>query len=200
MKSPSRTAALFLCGLLAAGCSTLYKRADQRLDTEGVAFEAGETHFHEVLDQLGPPTRMSAVGEGFAFIYEEYLIRENQFGIGGREGLLQLIKLSFADSVLFRRVAILRFDAGGILVALSKANTREGLGKSGAIQPILAVKQLVDTSSYEDDSIESLDWGTTLLEPMPHVLNLPQSLNSGQAGLEQGGTTYKVGQHTLEMR
>lgn len=196
----TRAILLWGVGLLISGCSTLYKRSDLELDTEGIDFKPGVTHYHEVLDQLGPPTRMSAMGGGIAFIYEEFLIREYQLGIGGRTGWWQLLKLSLADSVLFRYLGILRFDDEGILVSVSTADTREGLGKAGAIQPILAVQQLVDTSIYEDDSVECLDWGTSLLQPLPRVLNDAQSLNSGQSGLEQSGTGSKVGQHTLEMR
>ena len=185
---------------LLAGCSTLYRRVDAGADFEEADFEAGATSHHEVLDALGPPNRMSKTGEGFAFLYESMLIRELQTGLAGRDGIWQLIKFSFADSKLFRDTLTLRFDHEGVLLAQAKSQTREGLGKSGAIQPLLTVQQIVDTSAYDDDATESLEWGMEQLKPLPTTLNEAQSLNSGAAGFEQGGTSSKVGQHALEMR
>jgi hypothetical protein len=191
---------LLLLAVAASGCSTLYKRVDLGLSDQDVSFASDNPHFHEVLDELGPPSRLSAAGDGFVFLYEDMLIRELQTGIGGQQGWLQLLKLSFADSKLFRKTAILRFNSDGILISKAISETREELGKSGAIQPILSVQQLVDTARFEDDASEPQRWGYDLLRPIPQVLNTAQSLDSGQAGVEQSGTTSDMGQHTLEMR
>lgn len=199
----TRTSSIFLAaalGALLSGCSTIYQRVDPGIEFEDVSFKAQTTHYHDVLEALGPPNRMTASGDGFAFLYESMLIRELQTGIGGRNGWWQLFKISIADSKLFRDSMILRFDHEGALVAQSVSHTREGLGKSGAVQPILAVRQIVDTDDYEDDAIESLGWGSMMLRSLPRTLNANQSLHSGAAGLEQSGTSPYVGQHALEMR
>ena len=190
--------ALFMVSL--TGCSTLYKRIDPGIDVEQAMFAPQETHFFDVLDELGPPCRFTKMPGGFAMMYEDMLIRELQTGISGRTGWLQLLKFSVADSNLYRDVILFRFDSQGRLVSKAISDAREDLGKSGSIQPILSLEQLVDTRDYEDDAVESVAWGMDLLRPLPQALNNRQSLNSGYAGLEQSGTTTKVGQHTLEMR
>lgn len=202
MKRASK-AILWLLALLLTGCSTLYKRVDPGVGDvkqEDLAFKPGETHFHEVLDLVGPPSRISTTGSGFGFLYEAMLIRELQTGIGGREGFWQLLKFSFADSRLYRHTVILNFDQHGILTAASVSNSSEPLGKSGAVQPILSVEQIVDTKRFEDDAVDAVDWGAGLLDALPVSLNAAQSLNSGTGGFEQSGTTTKIGQHALEMR
>ena len=191
----------YLLALMAvSGCSTLYKRVDLGVSDQEISFETNETHFHEVLGAVGPPSRMTVCGGGFAFLYEDMLIRELQTGLAGQNGWLQLFKFSVADSRLFRNTAILHFNGKGILIAKPIVESTEGLGKSGSIQPLISAEQIVDTSGFEDDSSEPQRWGFDLLRPLPQGLNNAQSLDSGLAGLEQGGTTSKIGQHTLEMR
>jgi hypothetical protein len=200
MKSLSRLLSILLyCGLL-AGCSTLNKRIDPSLSLEDCSYEERKTHYHQVLDELGPPTRLTALPNGFAFIYESLRIREWQMGIGGQTGWLQLLKLAFADTKLFRHSLLLHFDSDGVLISYGLLDSKESLGKAGALQPILSLEQIVDTSSYEDDAIDAANWGANLLRPLPVAINTEQNLNTGASGLEQSGTTTQVGQQTLEMR
>lgn len=182
------------------GCSTIYKRVDLGISERDFTLVTYETHFHEVLDFAGPPSRMTAADEGFAFLYEDMLIREWQTGIAGRTGWMQLIKFSFADAKLFRNVAILRFNRQGILISKAMLETKEGLGKAGSLQPLLSVQQIVDTKQFEDDGTDALKWGMDLFLPLPQGLNNNQSLETGRGGFEQSGTSYKVGQQSLEMR
>jgi hypothetical protein len=200
MTGISRSFLLLMLAGAISGCSTLYKRVDPDMDIRDVSFKPGETHYHEVLDRIGPPGRLTATGEGVAFLYESMLIRELQAGIGGQSDWLKLIKISVGDSRLYRDVLVLRFDQEGILISEATSDTSEGLGKSGGVQLFLTVKQLVDTDQYEDDAVEVSGWGMALLKPLPRGLNQHQSLTSGSAGFEQSGTTSKTGQHTLEMR
>ncbi|VGO17321.1 hypothetical protein PDESU_05917 [Pontiella desulfatans] len=200
MTRRTRWPAILMAALAASGCSTIYKRVDPGISDQEVSFKINETHFHEVLDKVGPPSRLTAADEGFAFLYEDLLIRELQTGLSGRSGWWQLIKLSFANSKLFRHTAVLRFSREGILLSSAISKSTEGLGIAGAIQPVLSIVQVVDTAQFEDDASEPQRWGIDLLRPIPVTLNNPQSLDSGQGGLEQSGTTTKIGQHTLEMR
>jgi hypothetical protein len=200
MNRLSKLLAPLLLVMVFSGCSTIYKRIDPGVDVKQAMFAPKETHFFEVLDELGPPARFTKMPNGFAMMYEDMLIRELQTGISGRSGFLQLFKISISDSNLYRDVVLFRFDSNGLLVSKAISDATEDLGKSGSIQPILSVEQLVDTGDYEDDSTESLAWGMTLLRPLPQTLNDRQSLNSGYAGMEQSGTSTKIGQHTLEMR
>lgn len=194
-----RTVSLLLLVVFSSGCTMLRKEIGRPIETSG-QFEEGSAHFHEVLDALGPPTRLSAMSDGYAFLYEALQIRERQIGIGGQAGWFQLFKLAVADSDLQRDCLVLHFNAEGILISQSRINTLEQLGTGGAIQPALSMQQIVNTKAYEDDAFVSMDWGGSMLSPLPQTLNVRQSLNSGMSGIEQSGTTTIVGQHALEMR
>lgn len=192
--------ALSVLLVLLAGCSSLYKTVDPGIVLEQCTFEAETAHYHEVLDELGPPARLSAISGGFVFIYEKLVFDEQQIGFSGQKGWLQLLKMSFAGTDLKRNSYLLRFDSDGTLIAAGTLETKEDLGAGGALQALFSINQIVDTSAYEDDAFDSINWGVSLLDPLPLILNDRQSLTSGSAGLEQSGTTTKIGQHTLEMR
>jgi hypothetical protein len=68
------------------------------------------------------------------------------------------------------------------------------------VQAIISIKQIVDTTAFENDALDASQWGANLLDPLPVMLNVAQNLNTGAAGIEQSGTTIKIGQHTLEMQ
>jgi len=153
-----------------------------------------------VLNDLGPPARLTATPGGFAFIYEDLVVDELQVGIGGRGNFWEWLKLSFAGTTLERRSLLFQFDQDGALNSVGLLVSEEDLGKGGALQIIVQVKQIVDTSEYEDDALDAARWGASLLDPLPKALNTAQNLNTGASGLEQSGTTTKVGQHTLDMQ
>jgi hypothetical protein len=186
--------------MLAGGCTSLHKQIDPALELDACRYESRQTHYYQVLDELGPPTRLTALPGGFAFIYESLAIRELQIGIAGNTGWLQLLKISLADTNLYRDMLLLHFGSDGVLLSYGTLESKEDLGKGGSIQPLFSLQQITDTSNYEDDAIDAADWGAQLLRSLPSLLNRPQGLASGMAGLEQSGTTTKVGQHTLEMR
>ena len=190
---------LFVCFLL-TGCSVLHKEVQSGVTLDHAAYQEQRVHYHQVLNNLGPPARLTASPEGFAFIYEDLVVDELQLGIGGRGQFWEWLKLSFAGTTLERRSLLFQFDQDGTLKSAGMRKTEEDLGKGGALQIILQVKQIVDTSEYEDDALAATRWGASLLDPPPKTLNTKQSLISGATGLEQSGTTTKVGQHTLEMQ
>jgi len=188
--------------MLCSGCSMLYTKIGNPVSTEGLAMEPGKTRYDEVLNDLGPPNRMSSVSDGFAFLYEYLVFREMQIGISGPPQFqwLSLLKITVADVNLRHDILLLHFNSEGVLMSSTQTVSSEDLGMGGSVQPIVALKSVVDTSDYEDDAVMEINWGSSLLRPLPEVLNIPQSLSSGAAGMEQSGTTAKVGQHTLEMR
>jgi hypothetical protein len=186
--------------VLLAGCSSLRKTVDPGIVLEQCTFERESAHYYEVLDELGPPARLSAISGGFVFIYETLVFNEQQLGLSGQKGWLQLLKMSFAGTDLRRSSYLLRFDSDGMLLAAGTLKSKEDLGVGGSMQALFAIKQIVDTSAYEDDAFDSIGWGASLLDPLPSTLNSAQNLNTGRAGVEQSGTTTVIGQHTLEMR
>ena len=186
--------------LLTTGCSVLQVSVDPGIALEQCNFDVTRAHYHDVLDELGPPARLSATPGGFAFMYEELKINEKQLGLNGPGEFLQFLKMSFAGTALERHSYLLHFNADGMLIAAGLLEATEDLGTAGSVQAIISVQQLVDTTAFEDDALDASHWGSDLLDPLPVMLNNAQNLNTGAAGLEQSGTTTKIGQHTLEMR
>ncbi len=200
MKMLNRSVAILLGCFLLSGCSSLHKQVQSGAPLEQCAYETRQVTHHQVLDELGPPARLTASPKGFAFLYEDLLIDERQLGISGSGPYLQWFKLSMARTTLKNRALLLQFSHSGELTSAGMVESEEFLGKGGAIQTIIEVSQIVDSSDFEDDALDAARWGASLLEPLPEVLNTAQNLNTGASGLEQSGTTTKVGQHTLEMR
>ncbi len=120
MNRLSKLLAIIFMATVFSGCSTIYKRIDPGVEVKQAMFAPGETHFFEVLDELGPPARFTKMPNGFAMMYEDMLIRELQTGISGRTGLLQLFKMSIADSNLYRDVVLFRFDSNRQPPAMSQ--------------------------------------------------------------------------------
>jgi hypothetical protein len=199
-KRLSSCALIPLCGLILTGCSSLHRSVDPGITLEQCHFEVNRAHYHDVLDELGPPARLSATAGGFAFIYEAMEIDEKQLGLSGQTGLLQFLKMTFAGTDLERHSYLLHFNADGVLIAAGILESTEDLGTAGSVQAIISIKQIVDTTAFENDALDASQWGANLLDPLPVMLNVAQNLNTGAAGIEQSGTTIKIGQHTLEMQ
>ena len=68
-----------------------------------------------------------------------------------------------------------------------------------AVQPIVTVEVMFDTSFVEQEIVDLTEWPEFCLLPLPLTINRHCSLNGGIVGIEQRGTTPVVGQRTLEM-
>jgi hypothetical protein len=185
--------------LAVGGCTIIHKDIDTPLDLSQSILQEENTHFSSILDQLGPPAKISALPNGMAFLYEYVSITERQIGIGFDAEILKWLKFAIAGASDVRQTLVLVFDEQGMLQTHRFLEHTEDLGKGGAMQLMIAVQQLIDTS-HLDDTRGPNEWGTSLLRPVPETLNIHQSLNTGTGGIEQKGTPASIGQHTLEMR
>jgi hypothetical protein len=188
---------LFLC--IFQGCTVIHNRIDSPLQFDKNSFTRDQTHISTVLENFGPPAKMSALGKGVVFLYEYTLITERQLGITFRYGLLSLIKFSHASAKADRKTLLLLFDEKGMLTSYAAQAFTEKVGSGIGASFVYSVVSLVDTSSLAEEPAV-FHWGTSLLKPLPETLNVHHSLESGQNGLELKGTTKSVGQHSLEMR
>jgi hypothetical protein len=183
------------------------------IDPTGEKFEEGVSHYSTILNDLGPPTKVSALPNGFVFLYEYVVTRESQVGIGldiGRNlgfkvnpesefDFTSLFRLGFARGHADREVLLFTFDKEGILVAQRYLEYEENLGKGTGIQTFIGITSLVDSDHLTGDAIQH-NWGMSLLKPLPRTLNDRQSLETGTSGLQQRGMPTGAGQHTLELR
>ncbi len=93
---------------------------------------------------------------------------------------------------------MLTFDEQGVLRGLGSGNWQESLGGGGGVQLLFMVMSFSDVSDFLRPA-EAHAWGKTLLQLPPVALNSPQSLRSGEHGLQQRIAPDYAGQHTLEM-
>ena len=183
-------------------CTIIKENIDAPIDHAKAELLVGETHCSQALNQLGPPAKISSLGNGLAFLYEHTLTTENQLGINLETQAvpwLRWFKLVTARGKAKRQALLLVFDEQGILQNQLFHEWDESLGGGSSVQYFVAVTRLLDTSQFED-AIGPHQWGFSLLRPLPQTLNTRQSLDMGTSGLELQATPTKVGQHSLEMR
>jgi len=181
------------------GCTVIHSQIDYPLQFDKNDFHRDQTHISTILESLGPPAKMSALGNGVVFLYEYTLITERQLGVTVRHGLLSLLKFSHANATADRKTLLLLFDEKGILTSYAFQDLTEKVGSGVGGSFVYSVASLVDTSNLEEEPAV-FQWGTSLFKSLPETLNVHHSLDSGQNGLELKGTTKNVGQHSLEMR
>lgn len=179
-------------------CTVISKDIDKSAVLDDKTFELNTTHYRDVIDAFGPPAKLSKYNKGLVFLYESIDINEYQIGVNFNYNILKLLKLSVARGTADREVLLLIFDKDGYLLVQKYDQFDENLGSGQAISYLFAIEQLVDSSKLEEPP-SSLDWGQSLLEPIPNNLNYPQNLGTGESGLEQLGAPNNVGQHTLEL-
>jgi len=194
------SASLFILMVILSGCTSISKQIGQELESTptDLNLKIYTTHFHDILDSIGPPTKITALPEGFVFLYESLLITERQIGFSSSKEALSWFKLSLSDADVDRLVHIFTFDKRGLLRSHVRRVSRKDIGDGSSLQFIFTVEEMVDTNYLEKGPVQH-DWGFSLLKPIPQNLNLNQSLDSGVNGLEQLGTPTAVGQRTLEM-
>ncbi|GJM15839.1 MAG: hypothetical protein DHS20C13_11660 [Thermodesulfobacteriota bacterium] len=189
---------LFLFILVFTSCTVISKDIDRNVTVKNTSFELSKTHFSEVIEQVGPPSKLSKYNNGLVFLYESINIKENQIGLSADYNILKWLKFSYAKGVAERQVLLLIFDNKGFLISQNYKEFEENLGSGQAIDYLFSIESLVDASKLEEDP-SSLTWGSSLLKPLPEALNSPHNLGTGESGVEQLGAPNTVGQHSLEL-
>lgn len=190
---------LILYLFILEGCTVIHSQFDSPLQFNKNDLKQGQTQISTVLKDLGPPAKISALGNGVGFLYEYVLITERQLGVSFGQGISSLIKFSYARAKANRKTLLLLFNDKGILTSYEFQDVTEKVGSGVGVSFLYSVVSLVDTSYLEEEPA-AFQWGASLLKPLPETLNAKQSLDSGLNGLELKGTTKSVGQRSLEMR
>lgn len=179
-------------------CTIISKDINRDVTLDDKNIEISKTHFSDVLNQLGPPSKLSKYNDGLVFLYEAIEIQEMQLGLNIDYNVLRLVKFSYAKGAAERQALILIFDKNGFLITQNFKEFDEDLGSGQALDYLFSIESLVDSSKLEEDP-SSLTWGASLLKPLPEMLNYSQNLGTGVSGVEQQGAPNSVGQHTLEL-
>ncbi len=189
---------LILLSIVAlSSCTLISKDIDKSAVLDDISFDLNTTHYRDVIDAFGPPSKLSKYNQGLVFLYESIDINEYQIGVNFNHGILKLLKISFARGTADREIFLLIFDKEGYLLVQKYDQFDENLGSGQAISYLFNIEQLVDSTKLEELP-SSLEWGQSLLLSPTIILNYPQNLGTGESGVEQLGAPNNVGQHTLE--
>lgn len=200
-----RSAALSLVlwcavALAAAGCTIQQVTLGAALDPPDVDTVTNGARYGEILAILGPPHKMSALPEGFVFLYEYYA--PQGFQAGGRlpgqdTDFLRWLRADLGVGFARRQTVVLIFDDAGRLTRNHRLQdeTEDG-GAAASLSILTGAVQLADPVDV-GDADGCHQWGASLLQPLGKALNRAQNLDTGQNGVQQIGTTTKVGQQTL---
>lgn len=189
----------FLAGglLLLSGCTIVTDEVGEPIEPGSAGMEEGVST-REVLDTLGPPAMVSALGEGYAFLYEYALVREKQVGLSVNYLWLRYLKFSIGSAEADREALVMTFDGEGRLLASGYRAWTEDLGKGTSVQLLISVMSVVDTEELTETPL-MVKWGGELLQSrLQQSLNRQNSMMSGTSGLEQTATPSGSGQRTLE--
>lgn len=190
---------LLLGGPLAlSGCSSFRTEVGNPMPQPSSPLVEGETRVHTVIHELGPPHAISALPDGFAFLYEYSRVSEFQWGLSLDSLRLPYFKIVKGDSHVSESAQILTFNKKGVLTAQGMDAWREKLGSGAALQLVISALSLTDATAFRRVP-DALLWGRGLLQEPPVALNAAQDLRGGQHGLQQRIAPLFAGQASLEM-
>jgi len=192
------TATLAALLLWLAGCSQFSTELGKPLATGKGAFIEGETSAQSVIHQLGPPNQVSALPDGFVFLYEHSQVGEAQIGLSVNTPVLRWLKFVRARNYLAQDVLLMTFDDQGRLRGIGADNWKEDLGGGTAVQLVVSVVSLTDSSAFRQPA-DVHSWGAASLRRLPSALNSEQNLRLGTHGFQQRTAPSFAGQQTLEM-
>ena len=188
--------AIIVCLLLSACTQWRYdlgeSLANEELPQQG-------TPLTRVLDQLGPPVRMSATDTGYVLAWEYWHIEEDSLGISLGIMGADFLSADWGEMQVKGNFLLLSFDREHLLTSATRSEWDSYGGGGKGIQPLFGFVSVVDAGDLTD-SMPQHDWGGALLQRrLPVALNRDSSLDSGQSGLQQRGTPKAVGQQSLEL-
>ncbi len=192
-----RVAALLLAALL-TGCTQWYYELGEQLDESRLPSASTEVPLQAVLDQFGPPLRITATNSGYAMAWEHWWIREQSVGFNLGALGADFLSVDYGELHLRGAYVLMTFDRDHLLTSAnySEWNSRGGGGQS--IQPFAEIVDVVDSDDIRVE-LPQHEWGGDLLAPITKTINRQSSTTTGQSGLEQRATPVDIGQRSLEL-
>lgn len=196
----SRTAFLSLLVVATAlpGCAHLEHDLGEPLALDTFNDFAKGSHYSKVLGLLGPPTKMTALPDGMAFLYEHVKLTERQYGLILPGEIGKWIKAVYASADADVETILFVFDEEGNLRGADAQTWSADAGAGMSMTLIFSAGSFTDTEQYEKSTARSLEWGKSLTLPPLVVLNDGQNLETGANGVQLTTNSKGIGQHTLE--
>jgi hypothetical protein len=187
---------LVVCCLL-QGCSQWYYDLGRPLSEDQTPAVDDGVSLAAVLEQLGPPMRLSATAGGYVMAWEHWLIQETSVGLSLGPMGADFLAIDWGDARVRGEFILLTFNRQHELTGSAFSTWDADAGGGAALQPTLGIS-LVDV----DDLTRRMphhDWGATSLRRLAEALNTPSRPDVGQSGIQQRGTPVNIGQQSLEM-
>jgi len=150
----------------------------------------------EALASLGPPARVSAVGNGYVMAWEFWRIREDTIGLSLGALGTDLLSVDWGKAHMHGEFLLLTFDRDHRVTSSTFSRWSNDAGNGRAVQPMLGVS-LVDVEDMVGPMPQH-QWGATLLRPLPEAINSRSRPDQGQSGIQRRGTPRGSGQQSLE--
>jgi len=197
-----RSACFSLVAVITAlsGCAHLDHDLGTPLPMDALSDISVGSHYSEVLQRFGPPTKMSAMGDGMAFLYEHVALVEKQYGLILPGEIGRWIKAVYASADADVETVLFVFDSEGELLGYDDQSWGSDAGAGMSLTLIFSAGSFTDTEQYETSASRSLDWGKSLTMPPLITLNLEKNLETGANGLQMTTSSDAVGQHTLQLK
>ena len=190
---------LILAVVALPGCAHLEHDIGAPLAVDSIRAFSGDSHYAEVLDRYGPPTKLSATPDGIVFLYEHVKITERQYGLILPGEIGKWIKAVYASADADIVTLLFIFDDQGKLRGADAHTWSADAGAGMSMTLIFSAGSFTDTEQYEASAARSLDWGRAQLLPPLVALNSRQDLESGANGIQLTTNSKAIGQHTLEL-
>ena len=158
------------------------------------------SHYGDVLESFGPPTKMSALPVGMVFLYEHVDLTERQYGLILPGEIGKWIKAVYASAVADVEIMQFIFDDDGLLIGSDDQDWSADAGAGMSVTLIFSAGSFTDTEQYESSAAASLAWGRGLTLPLLKALNGSQNLETGANGVQLTTNSRGAGQHTLELK
>jgi len=185
---------------LVAGCAVMEHELGKPLLLDEIDGIEARSHYAEVLDKFGPPTKMSALPDGMVFQYEHITLKERQYGLILPGEIGKWIKAVYASADADIEVMLFVFDADGNLRGADAETWNADAGAGFSVTLIFSAGSLTDTDHYEQSAARSLEWGAALIQGQWTMLNAQHDLETGANGVQLTATVPSVGQHTLAVK
>lgn len=187
---------LLLLGLLSGCTRWAYDIGDPLSAAQRPADNAA---LAEVLRQLGPPQRISALPDGYVLGWEHWVVKEMTLGLSLGPLGADMLAIDWGSAQMSGEFLLLTFNREHRLTASRFTLWDEHAGGGTALQPSLGLVDVVDISDLVGPMPQHR-WGAMSLQRLPLPLNSASSPDSGVSGLEQRGTPRGAGQRTLELQ
>jgi hypothetical protein len=192
------TIGLLLAALLLGGCTQWRYELGKPLSPETVSSTSQLATLAEVLAELGPPQRVSAIGSGYVLAWEFWQVDEDTAGLSLGALGTDLLSVDWGKSRISGDFLLLTFNRQHQVTSRTFSHWDNHGGGGQAIQPMLGLVSLVDVEDLVDH-LPHHQWGAALLAPIPEAINTDSRPDMGQSGIQQRGTPTGTGQQSLEI-